>query len=107
MTPASSVRVCRTCGRSIPAETEFCPHCGARSERPGRSGFTVLLEWLLTAAVAMAALVFGLAGACFLFLGVFEKVTMELLAIGIALLVAAGGLIMYFMYLQRRREARK
>lgn len=107
MTPEPSVRVCRTCGRSILAEAEFCPHCGARNERAKRSPFAVLLEWLLTAAVAMAALVFGLAGACFLFLGVFEKVTIELLAIGIALLMAAGGLIMYFMYLQRRREARK
>lgn len=112
MTPASSVRVCRTCGRSIPAETEFCPHCGARSERPKRSPFGVLLDWIGTAFVLVLVLLFGLLGACFL-LGALRGIAgtpyailwaVVSLAIGIGLLMAAGRLI---KYLRRRREALK
>ncbi len=70
----------------------------------------MLLDWLVTAAVVMLALVFGLAGACFLLIGVgrvrFTELpyAIVLLAFGIALLMAGGALI---KYLRRRREARK
>ncbi len=106
MTPASAVRVCQNCGRSILAEAEFCPHCGARQDRPRRSPFTVLLDLLVAALVLLMVLLFGLAGICALLLGgrggnggAFLS-----LAIGIALLLAAASLV---KYLRRRRETRR
>jgi hypothetical protein len=102
MTPDSPVRVCPQCGRSVLAEAEFCPHCGARNEPPGRSPLAVLLDWLVTAFVLMLVLVFGLAGACFLWLGASGGLGgIVTLAVGIALLLVAGALI---QYVRRRRE---
>lgn len=107
MTPDSPVHACPQCGRSILAEAEFCPHCGARSERPGRSAFAVLLDWLVTAVVVVLVLIFGLAGACFLLIavgrGTFTQIpiAIALLAVGIGLLMVAGMLI---QYLRRRRD---
>jgi predicted nucleic acid-binding Zn ribbon protein len=101
MTSDSPVRVCPQCGRSILAEAEFCPRCGARNNRPGRSAFAVLLDWLVTAFVLVLVLFFGLAGACFLLLGTGRGPGgIQSLAVGIGLLLVALALI---QYLRRRR----
>lgn len=69
--------------------------------------FLVLLDWLVTAAIVVLILLFGLAGACFLLIGAgrgtFTQLptALVLLAVGIGLLMVARTLI---QYLRRRRE---